>query len=201
MPEIMTYQPGREPKDILVNAGVPAKYCPARLKDFPTIQDETIEWHRGGFFLQGNPGIGKTYLAAALAARRLRHDHKATLATMAGNLIMYSDTALGWISAPELLMNIRATFGSNAKGSESEVVRHYCAFSLLVLDDLGAEKISDWSASALYLILSKRDAELRDTIITSNASIPEIAKWEPRIASRLASMAKIKLPDVDRRLS
>jgi len=205
----IVYRFGNEPKDVLVRAGIPARYRGARLKDFPDLDEGSIDWSRGGFFLQGNPGIGKTYLAAALAARRLRQDHPWTLAQIQEpdghdenvQTVIYAEDTVGWISAPELLLKIRATFGGSATETEAQVVQRYVGFRLLVLDDLGAERVTDWSASTLYLIISKRDAELRDTIITSNASIGDIAKWEPRIASRVASMATIKLPDVDRRLT
>lgn len=178
----------RELASVIRSAGVPARYARASLDDFTAALVDDLDWSRGGFFLHGNPGIGKTHLAAALAISRL---------TDLGSI---RDSSLAWVSAPELLMKIRSTFGSTAKESESDVVCRYTSPRILVLDDLGAEKITDWSASTMYLILSKRDAELRDTIITSNASIGDIAKWEPRIASRLASMATVDLPDSDRRL-
>lgn len=138
-----------------------------------------------GVFLAGGPGIGKTHLACALLRAAMESG---------------SVRSAYFTTAPGLLVELRSTYGGQAKEREIDVVTRYANYGALVLDDLGAEKITDWSASSMYLILNKRDAEMRPTFITSNMAISEIAQWEPRIASRLASMKSFNLGKADRRL-
>lgn len=162
-------------------AKVPARYSGARLTQFSSSVRSRIENASGDIFITGPNGVGKTHLASAALAHRGHGD---------------------WILIPELLMRIRNSFQSR-EGAETEqqIVREISAFDFLVLDDLGAEKTSDWSLSTLYLILAKRVNAMRVTVVTSNLDIAEIAASEPRIASRLAGFERIKLEGKDRRLS
>ena len=70
------------------------------------------------------------------------------------------------------------------------------------MDDMGAEKTTDWSMSTLYVLIDKRYSEMMPTIITSNLTVAEVAdKVGDRIASRIAGMCKvIELKGKDRRL-
>jgi DNA replication protein DnaC len=72
---------------------------------------------------------------------------------------------------------------------------------VMVLDDLGAENVTDHSTSTLYAILSERINNQCVSIVTTNMSLKEINEWDARIASRLAELASIKLPEVDRRIT
>jgi DNA replication protein DnaC len=96
-------------------------------------------------------------------------------------------------------LEIRATFSGT--GSESDVVRKYQRMPYMVLDDLGAEKMTDWSVSSLYVVLSGRYNANRPTIVTSNLTLAQIAEWEPRIASRLGGMCVVQLDGKDKRLA
>jgi DNA replication protein DnaC len=99
-------------------------------------------------------------------------------------------------------MELRDSFREKAERSEREIIEHYSNVQLLVLDDLGAEKTSDFALQSLYIIIDKRYSEMRHTIITSNLSVDEIAgKVGDRIASRIAGMCRvIELKGRDRRI-
>jgi DNA replication protein DnaC len=72
------------------------------------------------------------------------------------------------------------------------VVDKYSRCPLLVLDDLGVEKTTDWALQTLYVILNNRYTNYRQTIITSNLTLEEIGnKLGDRIASRIAGMCSI----------
>jgi DNA replication protein DnaC len=70
------------------------------------------------------------------------------------------------------------------------------------MDDLGVEKTSEWSMQTLYTITDWRYRELRQTLVTSNLTLDEIAgKVGDRIASRIAGMCKVvELKGKDRRI-
>jgi DNA replication protein DnaC len=121
----------------------------------------------GGIYLAGPPGAGKSHLAAALA-----------LAVAArGRTVSYA-------SVPELLAFIRSGFEDN---TADDRLRALAGVHLLVLDDLGAGKMSEWALDVLFRIVNERWREDRPTVVTSNMPLGE---QEERIASRLAQMCQ-----------
>jgi DNA replication protein DnaC len=135
------------------------------------------------------PGTGKTHLACGI------------LHTLALNPdVKLAD--LGFVFVPELLMEIQATFKHPEK-SELEVVKKYAAPELLVWDDFGAEKLSDYAARTLFTLLYKREG--RSNVFTSNLSLDAIEGRDPsgytqRITSRIVGDARIvRMTGPDRR--
>ena len=105
-----------------------------------------------GLFLEGPPGVGKTHLAVAV----LRHVVAATSARA-----LFYDTR-------DLLRVIRSTYDPVVRTTEIEVLRPVMQADLLVLDDLGAEKTTEWVEETLNLIVNTRYNERRVTMFTSN---------------------------------
>lgn len=170
---------------------VPKLYRSARMADFAGVK--LVKPNADGLYITGAAGVGKTHLATAW------------LAEMAPRLVRlgegYEDLAYDeafWTSVPELLCELRATF--NGEGSEAEVLRKYSGAALLVLDDLGAQKVSDWTVESLYLLVSRRVNNCLPTIVTSNLKLKELDQIDSRLASRLGGMAYQDMPGGDRRL-
>jgi DNA replication protein DnaC len=71
---------------------------------------------------------------------------------------------------------------------------------LLVLDDLGAGKATDWTADTLYRLVDTRWAYQRPIVATTNLTAPELREAVgARVASRLASGVQVALKGDDRR--
>ena len=104
-----------------------------------------------------------------------------------------------WVTAPRLIARITSTFRDRATETETGVFDLFSRVGSLVIDDLGAEKTTDFSLTSFYSILAHRIDYLKYTIVTSNCSIEDIGKWSARIASRLSSFKIIKLMGADRR--
>jgi DNA replication protein DnaC len=149
----------------------------------------------GSIVFTGKTGCGKTHLAVGIA----RELEKRTT--------MFETR---FITAPELLLEIRATFKPHARKyneygqcdaeTEQDVLDKYSKCELLILDDLGAEKVSDFTIQSLYLVIDRRNRELRPTIVTTNLSLEEIETMiDARMASRLADMTVVKLTMPDYR--
>lgn len=135
-----------------------------------------------GLMLIGPPGIGKTHIAVSV----LRHVIKST-----GARGLYYDTRA-------LLRDIRSTYNPVLNAAEMDVLRPVMEAELLVLDDLGAERLTDWVEETMSLIVNTRYNERRPTIFTSNyEDIPEegdmnslLVRVGFRLHSRLSEMCE-----------
>ena len=178
--------------------GVPKRYFDAGFGDFPTAFTRELGDidHEEGYFLTGPSGVGKTHLAVAI----MRHwiaSGRADRWQDNGTWMPIKRTMAMFVSVPELLDSVRAEF---AGGNSIEAVLKYARQQVLVIDDLGAEKTSDWTFTTIYSVISKRVNYILPTIVTSNMSIEQIRQWEPRIASRLSGLKVIIMQGKDKRI-
>lgn len=176
-------------------SGIPVRYADAEISDFP-VSDEIIQvrqWaaiqaFRPSLLIWGDIGTGKTHLAAAL----LRE-------------IIESDRSGYFISTIDLIDRIRQSFG-NGDGIGDALLDRVKKEPVAVLDDLGAEKITDWVSDRLLAICNARYNDMLATVITSNYRPDVIAEHigEPngeRIMSRLMQGCTIvHLTGKDRRI-
>ena len=178
-------------KTALAYCGVSPKYLQCRFDNFTGGEKiakvlAPLAKTDDGIVLTGQTGCGKTHLAVALLAEYPCIDA----------------TDPVFVTVPELLLKIRTCFGPKATLTEEELINNYASCEVLVLDDLGAEKESEFVIVTLYLIIDRRNRYGRKTIITTNLSLPEIEeKLGARIASRLSEMKiiKINMPDYRKR--
>ena len=105
-----------------------------------------------GLLLEGQPGVGKTHLAVAVLKQVIERT---------GARGLFYDTR-------DLLRVIRSTYDPSIRTTELEILRPVMTADLLVLDDLGAEKTSEWVEETMNLIVNTRYNERRLTIFTSN---------------------------------
>ncbi len=194
----------------LIHYGIPVRYKESSLDNF-TGNEKIVHACKtavktGDILLTGSTGGGKTHLAVAIL-RSLVMEILPPLRLPGQPPMNNSPIDAMFVTVPKLLMNLRASFNGGGKivsrwgereASEQEIIEHYSNCDFLILDDLGAEKTTDYALSALYIIIDNRINELKRTIVTTNLSLPELEeKMDARIASRLSSMKiiKISMPD------
>ncbi|MCL2220987.1 MAG: ATP-binding protein [Oscillospiraceae bacterium] len=111
---------------------------------------------RNGIMFIGQMGTGKTHIASAISNRLIEKEHR---------VICMTERAL--------LGNIRHTF-SDPIASERDVIDRYINAKLLVVDDFGKEKATEWTLATIYAIIDGRYESVNPTIITTNYAPSEL---------------------------
>lgn len=218
---------GLRPHDLRCPS-VPTRYAEADLTSLPDatksqadallgareLVRRVIDGRPASLVLLGSPGVGKSHLAAAAcravyqaSAIRWRMERNAdNLDHATGRAFgraRWSEppTAALWVNVPSLLVDVKAEMNLDRTEQQSTTfarsLRHEKA--LVVLDDLGRERISEWTGELVYVIVNDRYEAGLPTIATSNLTVEELvaAGYWPAI-SRLAQdgrLVEIKAPD------
>ena len=132
-----------------------------------------------GLWLMGDTGTGKTTLAMLISKQALA-----------------AGRAVAIYSLPKLLARIRRTYDAEpGQDSYLALFERLTSVDLLHIDDLGAEKRSDWVLEQLYALVNERYESQRSILVTTN--LDEAALEEqigPRTVSRLVEICGDPLP-------
>jgi DNA replication protein DnaC len=164
--------------------GIPRKYIRAKFGTLSEAVQKTIsEWVHGTDFLTflGPVGCGKTWAAAAAAKEWI--------------ILQEKRRPLFWVESPTLIREMRDF------ETAGETFDRYGGTGLLVLDDLGAERDTEYASEQVLALISRRYDWERPTIVTTNVPPEELMKNHPRLASRILSGKRVCLSGEDRRLN
>lgn len=173
-------------------SGVPERLRPLRLEQHPNLTSSNpglleallrADVRQESWFFWGTFGVGKSGIAAGYAWRYLNETGESVL----------------WRTLPDLLEAIRETYNSGGESesggtTEAELIRTYTSAGLLVLDDVGAERLREtgpdsWAADVLYRIIGRRHSEVRPTVFTSNLDLDAVkTRLGERITWRIVEM-------------
>ena len=142
---------------------------------------DTDQWTRS-WFLWGQHGVGKTGLAVGYGRERLLHW---------GSELVFE-------TVPTLLYKLRCTMSPKRREdieeeddqpTEQSLMERYLAAEVLILDDLGVERVTEWAQERLYMLIGHRHDEGLTTIFTSNLSLEDVAaKLGERTTWRILEM-------------
>ena len=176
-------QPPGPPPDYLGmalrNAGIPERYMDRRLETFERVPgtakaldaaadviDAATDPDREGrgMVIIGPAGCGKTHLAVGIlrAIAESKADTDETFSLFRSRFVV----------VPDLLDTLRERIGDS---SVRDPLPALLEAPLLVLDDLGREKPTEWVTDRLYVLVNARYNAMRPTIVTSNYALSELA--------------------------
>jgi DNA replication protein DnaC len=121
-----------------------------QVRTFTSAIEANLDAGRGLWF-DGPVGTGKTSLAILVAKA----------AKDAGR-------SYAVYPVPRLLAEIKRTFDRDASDTYMGFFRRLCTVDVLVLDDLGAEKQTEWVLEQLYSIVNERWQDRRSIVVTTN---------------------------------
>jgi DNA replication protein DnaC len=148
------------------------------VRSFVGDLDGQIEAGRGLWFT-GDLGTGKTSLAMLVSKAALDAGHSVAI-----------------YSVPRLLAEIKDTYDRDSGDSYMQLFRRLCAVDLLHLDDLGAERPTEWVLEQLYSIVNERWQEQRSIVVTSNLMDLDAVREQvgARTVSRLLEICDEQIP-------
>jgi len=180
-------------KKIYNRSGIDIKYQWKFLNDFESINKQSSDAKNAaydiarsfkdakkGLFLWGNPGTGKTLLSAIILTELIIRN------ALEGRYIKISRTFFN---------RLKSTFviGSKNYGKSSEIEKELSEVDILVVDDFGVQRDSEWEQETLYNLVDARYEAEKFTIFTSNNNPIKHLKdlSNGRVLSRIKEMCRI----------
>jgi DNA replication protein DnaC len=163
-------------KRALDRARIPQRYQSCSLNDYVTdfpgsnkslvlahlyassfVQRFPVETGTTGVMMVGSIGVGKTHLAVAILKA----------------LILERGASGLFCDYRELLKKLQNSYSQRGDGSEADILAPILSAQVLVLDELGAAKPTEWVTDTIGYVLNSRYNDCRTTIITTNyANLP-----------------------------
>jgi DNA replication protein DnaC len=163
-----------------LRSGIPFRYqnrsldnwrprTPALAKIAEAVQKWLGQLRQGdlpALVLSGDVGLGKTHIAAGIAKRAIEERLTAR-----------------YVALPDLLSNLRASFDRESELRSEELMRPLHAADVLILDEIGIQRGTEWELDLLAQLVDQRYREDRALVICTNAAPTELPKYIGRRAA------------------
>ncbi len=114
---------------------------------WPEMREKNV-----GLLLWGSVGTGKSYMAGSIA-----------------NALMEQEVAVCMTNFARIMNELNSTFAGR-----NEVVDRLCSYPLLVIDDFGMERGTEYALEQIYNIIDSRYRSRRPLIVTTNLTLTEL---------------------------
>ncbi|MCI0413785.1 ATP-binding protein [bacterium] len=119
--------------------------------DYPMIEEDYPE---GGLLFSGNSGTGKTHLAVSVVKTLLKKGIRCL-----------------FVDFHDLLAEIRSSYDELSQTSELQILRPVLTSEVLVLDDLGSQRMTEWMQDTVFHIVNLRYQQKKMLLTTTNLAI------------------------------
>jgi len=140
------------------------------------------KYHKNGkgiFMHSKAKGSGKTYMMAII-----------------GNELVNAGYSVRFAKTHDILNLIKSTYSKDSKGDEESVLKQIVSIDVLLIDDIGTERATEWVNEQFNYIIDKRMIAKKVTLFTSNCCVDDL-KLDPRIVNRINKMAlPIRFPEI-----
>lgn len=145
------------------------KRCEVFVEKWNQVREEGL-----GFYIYGDSGRGKTALTVCVGKALLKNYIP----------VMFS-------SFIEIIKQIQSTYNDKSNMSEMSLIKELTRVPLLIVDDLGAERLNKFQNETIYYIIDTRYKEMMPTIFSSNYSLDELLEQglEQRTVDRINEMS------------
>lgn len=162
----------------LIGSGITPRFAGCTLENFRTegnlsaakalstckaYVDQFEENHKAGrsLILSGNVGTGKTHLGSGMVQEVIRRHG-------AGALI---------VSVAEIVRVARGTMAKGAAYTDRDVLNELASLDLLVIDEVGVQKGSEYELGLLHEVIDKRYQLVLPTVLISNLATDDLSRY------------------------
>jgi len=145
------------------------------------VEAYPVETEGKGLLITGSIGVGKTHLAVGILLALIEER---------GAQALFYDYR-------ELLKQIQHSYNPQVNSTELDILKPVFDAEVLVLDELGAQKPTDWVWDTVALILNTRYNDKRTTIITTNyPNLAPGANKEETLGDRIGERMRSRLAEM-----
>lgn len=192
----------RRPEQLLEGAQIPPRFAHASFENFilperrdnPTANDAYAkvmldakvysqsypETDKPGLLFMGTPGVGKTHLAVAVLKRLIDRGFECV-----------------FLDYQALLERIRRGYDPACGASAREAYQTVLDTEVVLLDDLGAHRVTDWVNDTVFAIINHRYNARKATLVTTNLAdrdaSPPSNLTKDTLAERIGASARSRL--------
>lgn len=149
-----------------------------------------------GLFLQGPVGTGKSHLVVAslraIVEKNINRFGTPSIENMVWGEPVYDGLCCSMISVVDLLGTLRESFNMDNSRATARCMLHRARTdAIVILDDIGAEKPSEWVEEQLYALIDLRYRMQRSTFFTTNCTLKQLeSQISCRSVSRIIEMCE-----------
>ncbi|HFQ4953893.1 TPA: ATP-binding protein [Vibrio vulnificus] len=160
-------------QDLLGRSGVGKKHLKCRFDNYITDNQgqrqafsvarrwvsEFLDGNQKNFIFSGSTGTGKNHLACAMANALMKRKYTVLVITVA-----------------ELMMKIRDKYNKESKVTESQFLKYLANVDLLVLDEVGVQRMNDHEAIMINTIIDSRYTNEKPTGVLTNLKSDDLTR-------------------------
>ena len=149
------------------------------VKEYLDMFEDAKRNGMGLYICSETKGSGKTRMAASIA----------------NDLMEKHDTQVKFSTSMRILTEIRRSYEPGTAMTESQLLSALSTTEVLIIDDFGTERVTDWVKDKFYEIINNRYVDKKVTIFTSNEPIEDL-KYDDRITNRIKEMCyQVNFPE------